>query len=645
MRNGSNRFESLNSVSVYYMKCLNRCLVVGYLFCVTNLVAESLIQKVLEENFGSLCVFKSMLLKYLGFSFSFQCLQSFLFYLYLFKTLHFPNMSAPVRFASALSTRSALSIKSAYLPSRTLNLFHASMATSNTSGRTSKLQQLLSKKSIAQTAKTLKAPSLQSPTSALPTKVDDGPEVSIKPIPTPPPPPGQWGIQMVLSYLRTQKISKCVVFDSYSQNTMNNYIIVCNVPSVRAMYSLAERLVKQARMYKPTHHDQFAAGRDAEGLWSVADMGTILVHILTDAGRSSPAFQRVERRLLNEAKLVPVSKWTQLKDAWVEREERLIANPPPEYKYKDVSLPPPGYYARPYRAPVENRNVEQSDSEGEFGYYDLDEQHKLKVEAMRSGAVGVDSVWSKDAIEFVDVKNKFEGEDSEGEHMRRNTGQKRVARVDDEEDEDEDEDDTSDFSTSDFSTSDSEYSTSDSDSSDSDSSDSDSLDSDYSSSDSDSDSSDCTSSEDDSEYDSSPEEEDSPEEEEKRVQRVLSTRSHTTATMSTSGLGLYDDLTCSDGEVFDITMAEHGTMLDSEGADVDEEEEEAMVFNFQNKSRNMTLDDVEMRLSDYVDDIDKHEEEALGRFLERECVTLDLSEAVDIDEKDVDGIETVLKRK
>jgi hypothetical protein len=171
------------------------------------------------------------------------------------------------------------------------------------------------------------------------------------------------------------------------------------------------------------HYEKFAASHDPDGLWSVADLGTISVHILTEAGRGSPAFQRVERRLLNDAELVPVSRWSELKDAWVEREERLIENPPEPFDHPTL-MPPPGYYTRPTRRAVDAKVRVEDDSEDEFQFYELDEAHKLQTMAAETGDTSLASAWRANSVEFVDVQTEYDGSRTYAapKGVRKNTG-------------------------------------------------------------------------------------------------------------------------------------------------------------------------------------------------------------------------------
>ncbi len=109
-------------------------------------------------------------------------------------------------------------------------------------------------------------------------------------------PAGTFGIQTILSFLKTQKIMRCVVFDVSSISIDNDYTIVLSVPSSRAMQSLSTRLYKLARDSNPGNAHLLSVAEDPDGLWNVVDLSSVWVHVMVDSARSMPACQRVEVR-------------------------------------------------------------------------------------------------------------------------------------------------------------------------------------------------------------------------------------------------------------------------------------------------------------------------------------------------------------
>jgi ribosomal silencing factor RsfS len=208
-----------------------------------------------------------------------------------------------------------------------------------------------------------------------------------------------WGIQNVLNFLKTQKVSNMVVFDSSSQSITCDYTIVCNVASTKPMQALTSKLVALGRMNKALGYEKFNGGDDPDGLWNIANLSHIVVHVLTPAGRTAPMFQRAERKLLLDAKLIPVEQWDSLVDPWVRQDRELTQaqgankllnwdeqkeNPtkPIEHASLLYGQPaPPGYYIRANTKAIEP-TYNQTSEEDDYNYLDLNESHMNKIQFM-----------------------------------------------------------------------------------------------------------------------------------------------------------------------------------------------------------------------------------------------------------------------
>lgn len=188
-----------------------------------------------------------------------------------------------------------------------------------------------------------------------------------------------FGIQDVLNYLKTQKISKCVVFDVASTVIYTDYIIMLTCPSTRAMQTLSMRLVKFARSMDNRQKHLVGGGDDPDGLWNIIELGNITVHLMTEEGRSSAVCQRVERRLMQNATLIPVSKWVSLEDSWKIRQRRLENDPPPQIK----GAAPPGYYSKGAdKAIPMDMEIISDPEEDEFDYLHVEDDHEARVKEM-----------------------------------------------------------------------------------------------------------------------------------------------------------------------------------------------------------------------------------------------------------------------
>lgn len=191
-------------------------------------------------------------------------------------------------------------------------------------------------------------------------------------------PPGpKWGIQLVLEFLKTQKIMKCVVFDVSHISLSNDYTIVLSVPSTRSMQSLSTKLIKLARDNNARNQHVMSISEDPDGLWNIVDLCSIWVHVMVDSARSMPACQRVERMLLRDARLIPVKNWHTLTDAWEDLERRLEDNPPPKYP---GSNPPPGWGIVGHGPPVSGLRASLAE--------DTDDELELFGESTTIGASG-----------------------------------------------------------------------------------------------------------------------------------------------------------------------------------------------------------------------------------------------------------------
>eukprot|EP00461_Guttulinopsis_vulgaris_P002956 UN02957 len=138
-------------------------------------------------------------------------------------------------------------------------------------------------------------------------------------------------------------------------------------------------------MNKGPGYDEYRAGDDPDGLWCVAELGHIVVHILTPAGRTSPMFQRVERKLLNDANLISISSWKNLLDPW-DRQDKQIWDEYSAGKMLDWTEiqakhphlkglpPPPGYYIRGNTKAIAP-NYDNDTEVEEFDYLDINEKH------------------------------------------------------------------------------------------------------------------------------------------------------------------------------------------------------------------------------------------------------------------------------
>lgn len=196
----------------------------------------------------------------------------------------------------------------------------------------------------------------------------------------------QWGIQLVLEYLKTQKLARMVVFDTSGVYTHADHVIIATAPSARAMSNLGQRLVKLARMYNAPHLHRMGASADPDGLWVPVALGPLVVHLCTQEGRVAPMVARMEQRLLRDAPIIPYPQWHTIKDPWTVMAERIEAtafSPLPAH----VATPPPGYFNTGNGKPIVVRGADDAAAAAETAL-DLAEDAPAVAAALATGVNG-----------------------------------------------------------------------------------------------------------------------------------------------------------------------------------------------------------------------------------------------------------------
>lgn len=59
---------------------------------------------------------------------------------------------------------------------------------------------------------------------------------------------------------------------------------------------------------------QYIYHDDPDGAWNIIEFRSIMIHVMTEEGRNSLACQRVERRLIRNARIVPIKEWFTIED-------------------------------------------------------------------------------------------------------------------------------------------------------------------------------------------------------------------------------------------------------------------------------------------------------------------------------------------